>query len=303
MKAKKGFTLIELLVVVTIIGLLVAILLPTLGMAMELVRRAQCGSNLGSITKTMLVYAADNNSRFPALARPSDGSAEVVATNDLYNGTNRFFNLTDPGVDDPFAEGKDVSKPVSACLWLLVRQGLAAVNPEMFLCPSVPLKRSIDYPNYLREGGVAREAKYFSDFYTDTTKGGTNGMPMIAYSFHNPWSTRWRHAGDSMFVLGGDENNGADPTTEGSLNHAGAGHNVVRMDASAAFCKKQNDDPEACLHVGQNADNVYTRYDGGNPQTAGGVKNVNPNADVDYDTVLVPLEHDALTGWTTTLGS
>ena len=40
---RKGLTLIELLIVVAIISLMMAILLPAMGRAKELVRRATCG--------------------------------------------------------------------------------------------------------------------------------------------------------------------------------------------------------------------------------------------------------------------
>jgi prepilin-type N-terminal cleavage/methylation domain-containing protein len=58
-----AFTLIELLVVISIISLLMAILLPSLGKAREQARRATCMTNLRSIGQGIFLYAHDNDDR------------------------------------------------------------------------------------------------------------------------------------------------------------------------------------------------------------------------------------------------
>lgn len=58
-----AFTLIELLVVISIISLLMAILLPSLGKAREQGRRATCMANLRSIGQGIYLYANDNDGR------------------------------------------------------------------------------------------------------------------------------------------------------------------------------------------------------------------------------------------------
>jgi prepilin-type N-terminal cleavage/methylation domain-containing protein len=64
-----GFTLVELLVVIAIIGMLVALLLPSLSRAREQAKTVACLSNLRQIGLVMETYAAENkNAVLPTYA-------------------------------------------------------------------------------------------------------------------------------------------------------------------------------------------------------------------------------------------
>ena len=70
----KKFTLIELLVVVAIIGILVTLLMPSLGKARERARIVVCKSNLSQISKAVFTYAKDNRTRYP---KPGNNGSSV----------------------------------------------------------------------------------------------------------------------------------------------------------------------------------------------------------------------------------
>ena len=60
-----AFTLIELLIVIAIIGVLIALLMPTISSAREQSRRVACSSNLRNVGNALQVYASDNDRKLP----------------------------------------------------------------------------------------------------------------------------------------------------------------------------------------------------------------------------------------------
>ncbi len=128
---KNSFTLIELLVVVAIIGILAAILFPTVGAIREQGRRVFCANNLRQIGVAWHLYWDEHNDCFPVY-----GTAEnsfPCATRFSYGGkrgTEAGMGIRKPAkykVLNPYF-GIDVSKPD---LEVELDPGL-----QVFLCPS-----------------------------------------------------------------------------------------------------------------------------------------------------------------------
>ena len=110
-----AFTLIELLVVISIIGLLIALLLPALSSAREAGNSAKCLSNCKSFATLTQQYLNDNEDRFPTLAWNSSSMAKQIS---WYHEFANYLNI------DLFMEGasnpemETVSDEGSSSAWV-----------------------------------------------------------------------------------------------------------------------------------------------------------------------------------------
>ena len=132
-----GFTLVELLVVITIIGILIALLLPAVQAAREAARRMQCQNNLKQIGLALLNYEA-NNKTFPPGGLPS--------TNGTW-GTSWWLRILS------YAEGGNIGDryDYNESGWLgtsssVNQTNVALLNNQQFsfmYCPSSTLPRTV----------------------------------------------------------------------------------------------------------------------------------------------------------------
>jgi len=75
-----GFTLIELLTVIAIIGILAAILIPTVSKVRNTATRSTCANNLRQIALGSLAYAGDHKGQLPPLHKTWPFPHSIVST-------------------------------------------------------------------------------------------------------------------------------------------------------------------------------------------------------------------------------
>jgi prepilin-type N-terminal cleavage/methylation domain-containing protein len=125
MEKREGFTLIELLVVIAVIALLMAILIPALGKARELARRAACQGNLRQLQIAWETYAAEHDGFIV------NGNPYTYATPDGRTASGTPWLLASFAAGD----GPKTLKEAEA----MVRTGALAHyigNVHAYLCPS-----------------------------------------------------------------------------------------------------------------------------------------------------------------------
>lgn len=129
---RKGFTLLELLVVIAVIGLLAALLLPALSMAVEAARAIQCRSNLKQLGTALVAYHSTHD-LFPAAADGGSGSVYFTVT-----GYGRLYPYLDQrALAEQFNYDANVRSGTLDYTWAAPENSTAySYQVETFLCPS-----------------------------------------------------------------------------------------------------------------------------------------------------------------------
>lgn len=89
MKRKTAFTLVELLVVISVISLMMAILMPTLGRARQQGKSVVCLSNLRQMGVAAQSYVNDNDGYYPAAYVNDPDPYDDIAINTCWDFTHK----------------------------------------------------------------------------------------------------------------------------------------------------------------------------------------------------------------------
>jgi prepilin-type N-terminal cleavage/methylation domain-containing protein/prepilin-type processing-associated H-X9-DG protein len=218
-RRRRGFTLIELLVVISIIGVLIALLLPAVQGAREAARRTQCANNLKQIGLAFHNYESAHHSLPPA--KIFSGACSKSNTANLVLNTTAFVLILNELENAPLYNAYNFQQASSNAAGVQGSPnktvlGTAFANTTVvgtllagFLCPSDKVPDAIEDdaaspPNQFSRQS-ARRCNYLlcSAMYTDLDCTGT-GKQMKAPdrrfqgAFFTDWATEFKEIRDGM---------------------------------------------------------------------------------------------------------
>jgi prepilin-type N-terminal cleavage/methylation domain-containing protein/prepilin-type processing-associated H-X9-DG protein len=183
---RKAFTLIELLVVIAIIGILAALLLPTLTRARAKAQAACCCSNLRQVFTALTLYADDHEEMFP-VAGATIGWDQTDTTTGLPSWMEQVFPyLNNKAVYHcPLDHRSQFSYFLGARAAYVAAGRFAAVDRRRVTYPQA-FVLSGDTGGIMGSGGLFDPADADKDDYTQNCVGGPigGGAPWMAWQRH-----------------------------------------------------------------------------------------------------------------------
>lgn len=183
-KSPLGFTLVELLVVITIIGILIALLLPAVQAAREAARRVQCSNNLKQIGLAMHNYHLAHECFPPGKLWESSYISWASAHHRTNWGISLLPYLEQENLYDKYVHEADNTDPVNAP----VREAYVPV----YVCASdTNGGRGLEVPAW----GIANDRQAQFHYGSYRGMGGRSDLSFAMVPDHGHWSNymAWRN--------------------------------------------------------------------------------------------------------------
>jgi len=175
-KVKGGFTLIELLVVISIIALLMAVLLPALGRARELGRRAVCMANVRRLAISIRLYADNYDGKLPPdRLRKATDYIEVGPYKRFMPRWIWFLNEGMGFVINPYKY--ETEEQFNTALQM---------DNDYFMCPSL---KHYEYARSIRNGAYGYNFQYLGNSRPNPEQTGYANYPVWLSKIKSPAQT------------------------------------------------------------------------------------------------------------------